>query len=126
MVKPIAKEVDADGMFPVDSIRQAGEMGLMGVSVPEQWGGSGMDVLSYCLVIEEISAVCGSTGVILSVNNSLVCDPLLKWANDEQKEQWLKPLAEGDDSAVSPLPSPAPAPTPRPYARRRCATATTT
>ncbi|MDA8016476.1 MAG: acyl-CoA dehydrogenase [Thermoanaerobaculia bacterium] len=96
VVKPIAKEVDADGLFPIDSIRQAGELGLMGVSVPEEWGGAGMDPLSYCLAIEEISAVCGSTGVILSVNNSLVCDPLVKWADDEQKERWLKPLAAGE------------------------------
>ena len=95
VVRPIAKEVDADGVFPVDSIAQAAEMGLTGVSVPEEYGGSGMDVLSYALVIEEISRVCASTGVILSVNNSLVCDPILKFGNEEQKQQWLKPLAEG-------------------------------
>ncbi|MEM7350769.1 MAG: acyl-CoA dehydrogenase [Acidobacteriota bacterium] len=96
VVRPIAKEIDAKGIFPVDTIRQAAELGLTGVSVPEEYGGSGMDVLSYCLVIEEISRVCASTGVILSVNNSLVCDPLLKWANEEQKQQFLKPLASGE------------------------------
>jgi len=96
VVRPIAKEVDAEGTFPRDSIRQAAELGLTGVSVPEEHGGAGMDTLSYCLVIEEISRVCASTGVILSVNNSLVCDPLLKWANDEQKESFLKPLAAGE------------------------------
>ncbi len=96
VVRPIAKEIDAKGIFPTDTIRQAAEMGLSGVAVPEEYGGSGMDTISYCLIIEEISRVCASTGVILSVNNSLVCDPLLKWANEEQKQQFLKPLASGE------------------------------
>ncbi len=96
VVKPIAKETDEKGIFPTDVIRQAGEMGLTGVAVPEEWGGAGMDVISYCIVVEEISRVCGSTGVILSVNNSLVCDPIMKFGNDEQKELFLKPLAAGE------------------------------
>ena len=96
VVRPIAKETDADGIFPTGTLPQAAEMGLMGVAVPEEWGGAGMDTLSYCVVIEEISRACASTGVILSVNNSLVCDPLLKYANDEQKERFLKPLAAGE------------------------------
>ncbi len=96
VVKPIAKEIDAEGTFPADSIRQAAKLGLTGVAVPEEYGGAGMDTISYCLVIEEISRVCGSTGVILSVNNSLVCDPLLTWANEEQKQAFLKPLASGE------------------------------
>ncbi|MEM1179471.1 MAG: acyl-CoA dehydrogenase [Acidobacteriota bacterium] len=96
VVKPIAKEVDADGRFPTEALPIAAEMGLMGVAVPEEWGGAGMDVLSYCIVIEEISRVCGSTGVILSVNNSLVCDPIMKFGNDDQKERFLKPLAAGE------------------------------
>lgn len=96
VVKPIAKDTDAKGIFPRDAIRQAAEMGLMGVSVPEQYGGAGMDTISYCLVIEEISRVCASTGVILSVNNSLVCDPLLKFGSEEQKQKFLKPLAAGE------------------------------
>ena len=96
VVRPIAKETDADGIFPTGTISQAAEMGLTGVAVPETWGGAEMDTISYCLVIEEISRVCASTGVILSVNNSLVCDPLMKFANDEQKEKFLKPLASGE------------------------------
>ncbi len=96
VVRPIAKEIDAKGIFPTDTIRQAAEMGLTGVAVPEEYGGSGMDAISYCLIIEEISRVCASTGVILSVNNALVCDPLLKWANEEQKKKWLTPLAAGE------------------------------
>ncbi len=96
VVRPIAKEIDAKGIFPRDTIRQAAEMGLTGVAVPEEYGGAGMDTISYCLIIEEISRVCASTGVILSVNNSLVCDPLLKWADEEQKQKYLKPLAAGE------------------------------
>lgn len=96
VVKPIAKETDAKGIFPRDAIRQAGEMGLMGVSVPEEYGGAGMDTVSYCLVIEEISRVCASTGVILSVNNSLVCDPLMKFGSERIKQEFLKPLAAGE------------------------------
>ena len=96
VVKPIAKETDAKGIFPRDAIRQAGEMGLMGVSVPEEYGGAGMDTVSYCLVIEEISRVCASTGVILSVNNSLVCDPLMKFGSEKIKQEFLRPLAAGE------------------------------
>jgi butyryl-CoA dehydrogenase len=96
VVKPIAKETDAKGIFPKDAIRQAGEMGLMGVSVPEEYGGAAMDTVSYCLVIEEISRVCASTGVILSVNNSLVCDPLMKFGSERIKQEFLKPLAAGE------------------------------
>ncbi len=96
VIKPKAKEIDEKGSFPRDSYDLAGEMGLAGVFVPEQHGGAGMDTLSYCLMIEEISRACASTGVILSVNNSLVCDPLLKFGSDEQKERFLKPLAAGE------------------------------
>ena len=93
---PQAKEIDASGEFPRAFYDQAGELGLAGVAVPEEWGGAGMDNVSYCLVIEEVSRVCATSGVILSVNNSLVCDPLVQFANDEQKEEFLKPLAAGE------------------------------
>jgi butyryl-CoA dehydrogenase len=96
VVRPIAKEIDAEGRFPRQTIRQAAELGLTGVAVPEEHGGAGMDTIAYCLVIEEISRVCASTGVILSVNNSLVCDPLLKFGDAEQKERFLAPLAAGE------------------------------
>jgi butyryl-CoA dehydrogenase len=94
-VRPIAAELDATGKFPYELIKKCADLNLMGVSVPEKWGGGEMDTISYCIVIEEISRCCASTGVILSVNNSLVCDPLIAFATDEQKEKWLKPLAEG-------------------------------
>ena len=95
VVAPRAKQIDASGEFPLATFRQAAELGLAGVCVPEELGGAGMEMIAYCVAIEEISKVCASTGVILSVNNSLVCDPLLRFANDEQKRQFLAPLAAG-------------------------------
>ena len=95
VVAPRAKEIDASGEFPRDFFDQAGELGLAGVSVSETWGGAGMDPISYCLVIEEISRVCASSGVILSVNNSLVCNPIETYGNDDQKKEFLTPLAQG-------------------------------
>ena len=95
VVRPRAKEIDETGEFPRAFFDQAGELGLAGVAVPEEYGGAGMDPLSYCLVIEEVSRVCASSGVILSVNNSLVCDPILKFGSDEQKLEFLTPLASG-------------------------------
>jgi len=95
VVKPRAKEIDETGEFPRGFYDQAGELGLAGVSVPEDYGGAGMDVVSYCLVIEEISRVCATSGVILSVNNSLVCDPILQFGSEEQKHEVLAPLASG-------------------------------
>ena len=96
VVAPRAKEIDETGEFPRDFYDQAGELGLAGVAVPEAWGGAGMDTVAYCLVIEEVSRTCATSGVILSVNNSLVCDPILKWGNDDQKARFLTPLAAGE------------------------------
>jgi len=95
VVAPRAKAIDASGEFPLDFFRQAGELGLAGVYVPEEHGGAGMDMVAYTVVIEEISKVCASSGVILSVNNSLVCDPLLRYADEAQKREFLAPLAAG-------------------------------
>ncbi len=95
VVAPRAKEIDESGEFPREFFDRAGELGLGGVAIPEEHGGAGMDTIAYCLVIEEISRVCATSGVILSVNNSLVCDPLLKFGTEEQKEQFLEPLASG-------------------------------
>ncbi len=95
-VAPRAAKLDESGEFPYDLVKKCAELNLMGVGVPEEWGGGGMDTISYCIAIEEISRCCASTGVILSVNNSLVCDPLIDFATDQQKERWLKPLAQGD------------------------------
>ena len=92
---PVAGELDKKGEFPDAQFKGMAELGLMGVAVPEEWGGAGMDNVSYALAIEEISAGCASCGVITSVNNSLVNDPLLRFGNDAQKEEWLKPIAQG-------------------------------
>jgi butyryl-CoA dehydrogenase len=96
VVRPRAKEIDQSGEFPRDFFDQAGKLGLAGVSVPEEHGGAGMDAISYCLVIEEVSRACATSGVILSVNNSLVCGPLLVHGTAEQKRDFLAPLAAGD------------------------------
>jgi len=96
VVRPRAARIDQTGEFPRDVFREAGKLGLAGVSVSAEHGGSGMDVVSYTIVIEEISRVCANTGVILSVNNSLVCDPIQKYGNEEQKKRFLQPLARGE------------------------------
>jgi butyryl-CoA dehydrogenase len=95
VAKPRAKEIDQTGEFPRSFFDQAGEIGLAGVFIPEEYGGGGMDTVSYCIAIEEISRVCATSGVILSVNNSLVCYPLLKFGTEEQKKEFLTPLAAG-------------------------------
>jgi butyryl-CoA dehydrogenase len=94
-VLPLAAELDESGRFPHELVKAMAELGFLGMMVPEQWGGAGLDTVSYALAMEEISRGCASTGVIMSVNNSLVCDPLQKFATDAQKEEWLKPLAKG-------------------------------
>jgi butyryl-CoA dehydrogenase len=95
-IAPRAKELDETGRFPSEILAQLGEMGLMGMMVPEQYGGAGMDTVSYAIAMEEVSAACASTGVIMSVNNSLVCGPLQSWASEPQKKRWLEPLARGE------------------------------
>jgi butyryl-CoA dehydrogenase len=95
-VKPHAKEIDETGHFPFDNFKKASELGLTGVAVPENYGGAGMDHVSYAIVIEEISRVCASTGVILSVQNSLYCDPILRFGTEEQKQKFLLPFARGE------------------------------
>jgi butyryl-CoA dehydrogenase len=94
-VRPQAAQNDRESRFPTELVRRMGELGLMGIEVSEELGGSGLDTIAYVLAMEEISAACASTGVIMSVNNSLVCDPLVKFGNAEQKAKWLVPLASG-------------------------------
>jgi butyryl-CoA dehydrogenase len=95
-IAPKAKELDETGRFPAELIKQLAEMGFMGMMVPEEYGGAGMDTLSYILALEEICAGCASTGVIMSVNNSLVCAPLVMFGTEEQKKKYLAPLAKGE------------------------------
>ena len=95
-VKPRAHEIDETGEFPRDTFRKAAELGFTGVYVPEPYGGAGMDHLAYSIVIEEISRVCASTGVILSVCNTLFCDPILRFGTEEQKKKYVTPHARGE------------------------------
>src|SRR5690349_16197697 len=95
-VKPHAKELDETGCFPRDILRKAAALGLTGIAIPQEFGGAGMDHLSYAIVIEEIARVCASTAVILSVQNSLFCDPVLRFGDDRQKERFLAPYARGE------------------------------
>jgi butyryl-CoA dehydrogenase len=95
-VKPLARELDETGHFPRETFRKAAELGLTGVSFPEEYGGAGFDHVAYSIVIEEISRVCASTGVILSVQNSLFCDPIYRFGDEEQKKRFLAPYASGE------------------------------
>ncbi len=95
-VKPLARELDETGRFPRETFRKAAELGLTGISLPEAAGGAGFDHVSYEIAIEEISRVCASTGVILSVQNSLYCDPIYRLGTEEQKQRLLMPFARGE------------------------------
>jgi butyryl-CoA dehydrogenase len=94
-ILPKAADIDRQHRYPKEVVARLAELGLMGVAVPQEWGGAGMDTVSYALALEEISRACASTGTIMSVNNSLVCDPLLRFGSDAQKKTWLLPLASG-------------------------------
>ncbi|MCZ6639769.1 MAG: acyl-CoA dehydrogenase [Candidatus Dadabacteria bacterium] len=94
-IKPVASINDKEHRFPEEIINKLGELGFMGMSVPEQYGGSGLDYLSYILALEEICKGCASTGTIMSVNNSLVCSPIKTFGTDEQKKSILTELASG-------------------------------
>ena len=89
-------ERDEKAEFPKEQLQMLGELGFMGMMIPEEWGGSGLDTISYCIAMEEICAVDASMGVIMSVNNSLVCQLIYKYGNDEQRETLLKKLASGE------------------------------
>ena len=95
-VRPLARELDDCGRFPLVNFRKAAHLGLTAVAIPEAEGGAGMDHLSYSIVIDEISRCCASTGVILSVQNSLYCDPLHRFGTAEQKKKFLAPFARGE------------------------------
>jgi alkylation response protein AidB-like acyl-CoA dehydrogenase len=94
-IAPIAAEFDESGEFPSKTIMKMGEMGFMGIEVPEEYGGAGMDTMSYVLALEEICKVDAAHGVIMSVNNSLYCHGILKFGTEEQKQKYLKPVASG-------------------------------
>jgi butyryl-CoA dehydrogenase len=93
---PNARKWDETHQFPTEAVKKLAELALLGVAVPEQYGGAGLDNVCYALAMEEISRGCASTGVIMSVNNSLYCDPVMKYGTEEQKAQFLKPFASGE------------------------------
>jgi butyryl-CoA dehydrogenase len=95
-VRPLAREIDEKGHFPRALFQKAAELGLTGVAIPETEGGAGFDHVAYTIVIEEISRCCASTGVILSVQNSLYCDPIHRVGSDDQKKKFLVPFARGE------------------------------
>jgi len=94
-LKPIASKIDEEACFPTENVKKLGELGFMGMMVPEEFGGAGLDSVSYAIAVEEISRGCASTGVIMSVNNSLVCQPILELGTPEQKKRFLPDLATG-------------------------------
>ena len=105
-IAPIAAEFDESGEFPYDTIMKMGEMGFMGIEVSEQYGGVGMDTLSYVLALEEISKVDASHGIIMSVNNSLYCYGIQKFGTEDQKQKFLRPVASGKSVGANSLTEP--------------------
>ncbi len=94
-IAPIAAKIDETGEFPHETVKKMGELGLMGLQVSPEYGGAGADAISYVLAVKEISKVCASHGVIMSVNNSLVCYGIETFGTEEQKKRFLEPLASG-------------------------------
>jgi len=95
-IAPIAAQFDESGEFPYDTIKKMGAMGLMGIEVPEEYGGAGMDTVAYVLAMEEIAKVDAAHSTIMSVNNSLVCLGLQKFGTEAQRIKYLKPIASGE------------------------------
>ena len=95
-VKPLAQEVDETEHFPADTVAKMAELGFLGIPIPKEYGGQGCDILTYAMCVEELSKVCGTTGVIVSAHTSLCCDPILTYGTEEQKQKYLVPLAKGE------------------------------
>ena len=95
-VKPLAQEVDETEHFPEETVAKMQKLGFMGIPVPKEYGGQGCDPLTYIMCVEELSKVCGTTGVIVSAHTSLCADPILTYGTEEQKQKYLVPLAKGE------------------------------
>lgn len=95
-VKPLAQEVDETEKFPRATVEKMNKNGFMGIPIAKQYGGQGCDVLTYVMCVEELSKVCGTTGVIVSAHTSLCCDPIATYGTEEQKQKYLVPLAKGE------------------------------
>ena len=95
-VKPLAQEVDETEQFPRGTVEKMAKVGFLGIPVPKEYGGQGCDPLTYAMCVEELSKVCGTTGVIVSAHTSLCCDPIQTYGTEEQKQKYLIPLAKGE------------------------------
>jgi len=105
-IRPIAREMDASGEFPWEVIRKMGSLGLMGLPIPEEYGGSGADTTTYAIAVEEISRVCGSVGITLAAHTSLGIYPIYRFGSEEQKRKYLPSLASGEGLAAFGLTEP--------------------
>lgn len=95
-IKPIAMKIDEEHMIPATLVTKMGEMGFLGSYLPEEYGGAGLDMLSYSIVVEEVSKACGSSGVLISAHTSLACGPIYTYGTEEQKKKWLPSLNSGE------------------------------
>ena len=94
-VKPLAQELDEEERFPYETVEKLAKCGMMGIPVPKQYGGQGADVLTYIMAVEELSKVCGTTGVVVSAHTSLCVAPILENGTEEQKMKYLPDLCSG-------------------------------
>ncbi len=95
-IVPIAKELDQEARFPWEIVEKMGKLGYFGIQTPHELDGAGMDTVTYCIIIEEISRACSGLGLCATVHNSVCIYPLLAFGNDEQKKKWIPPLARGE------------------------------
>ena len=95
-VKPLAQEVDEQHRFPRETVDKMAKYGFLGIPVPKEYGGQGCDILTYAMCVEELSKVCGTTGVIVSAHTSLCVDPIMTFGTEEQKQKYAVPLAKGE------------------------------
>ncbi|MDJ0828406.1 MAG: acyl-CoA dehydrogenase [Desulfobacterales bacterium] len=106
MIAPTAMERDLSKEFPAENLRRLGELGLMGMMIPPQYGGAGADTISYVLALSEIAYACASTAVVMSVQNSIVCESILRYGNEDQKQRFLVPLSSGQEIGAFALTEP--------------------
>ena len=116
-VAPVAEELDREKRFPYELVAELAELGLMGMTIPEDYGGGGTDTLSYALAVEELTRIDSSVAITVAAHHSLGTLPIYLFGSEEQKRQWLPELASGRRLAAFGLTEPAPAPTPEPPAR---------
>ncbi|HEY7906450.1 MAG TPA: acyl-CoA dehydrogenase family protein, partial [Wenzhouxiangella sp.] len=105
-IAPVAADFDASGEFPLANIQAMGELGLMGIEVPESYGGAGLDTIGYVLAMIEVSAADAAHGTIMSVNNSLFCNGILKYGTEEQKQKYVRAIASGEEIGAYALSEP--------------------